>query len=114
MMSVHYEYETGRPNDVFTTLARRIGAYSRLTLVERFKIGISNNPDRRWRDAYKCAYDEMIVLYATTSISNVSILESLRVERNLELCDNLIGGGGGNVGPPPYYLYLVRKNYGSM
>lgn len=110
-MSVYYEYETGRPNDVLTTIARRISAYSRLMLVERFKIGISNNPGRRWRETYKYAYDEMIVLYSTTSISNVSILENLLVERNFDLCDNLIAGGGGNIGEPPYYLYLVRKHY---
>lgn len=111
-MSVQYDYETGRPNEVLTTITRRVGAYTRRNLVERFKIGISNNPDRRWREAYKYAYDEMLVLYCSASISNVSILEDLLVEQNFDLCDNLIGGGGGNIGEPPYYLYLVRKNYG--
>lgn len=110
-MSVRYEQETVRPSDVLTTISRRIGAYSRASLVERFKIGISNNPSRRWREAYKYAYDEMIVLYSSSSISNVSILENLLVERNFDLCDNLIAGGGGSIGEPPYYLYLVRKYY---
>lgn len=39
-MSVQYDYETGRPNKVFTTVARRVGAYTRRNLVERFKLGI--------------------------------------------------------------------------
>ena len=108
-MSVLYKYDTGRPNEVLTTIARRIGGYARLTVVERFKIGISNDPDRRWREAYKYAYDEMIVLYCSASISNVSKLENLLVNWNFDLCDNIIAGGGGNIGEPPYYLYLVRK-----
>lgn len=58
-----FEHETDRPHDVLPGLTTRIGGFSRITVVERFKIGISKHPDRRCREAYKYAYDEMIVLY---------------------------------------------------
>jgi hypothetical protein len=108
-MSVNYSCLTGRPEDVVTNLLQRVSAFTRAYDIKNFEIGISNNPDRRWQEAYKFAYDDMIVLYQSSSINSVSKLEYALVDHYTDWCDNVIAGGGGNIGTPPYYLYLVRK-----
>ena len=108
-MSVSYSYFTGRPDNILTSTIRRISAYTRNS--RNFKIGISNNPDRRWCQAHKFFYDDMIVLYGSSSIDNVSALEVALIDQYGLYCDNLIRGGGGNIGQPPYFLYLVRKRW---
>lgn len=101
---------TGRPHKVVSSVIRKISAYTRSGKVRYFKIGITNYPRRRFNEEYKKSYDEMIVLYKSTSIASVSQLEVDLVSHNKELADNIIAGGGGNYGDPPYYLYLVIKH----
>jgi hypothetical protein len=109
-MSVHYNCTTGRPAEVISTIRRRVSAFTRSGKVTRFKIGISNNPDRRWNESYKYAYDEMLVVYSSSSINNVSAVEIELVNHNWECCDNMIAGGGGSIARSgPYYLYVVVK-----
>lgn len=104
---IHYDYETGRPSEVATSLKRRVGAYTRDNLKRKFKIGITCDPEGRWDNAYKRDYDEMIVLYQSQSIDSVSQVERDLIEHNKHLTKNRIAGGGGAIGNPPYYLYLV-------
>lgn len=73
-----------------------------------FKIGITSDPDQRALRYSSDYYNEMIVLYETSSISNVRKLEKELIEYYEGWCDNRIAGGGGNIGPRPYYLYIVR------
>lgn len=107
--SVFYDLSTGKPADAVRLVRRRLSAYTREDKVARFKIGISNNPERRFATAYG-KYDEMIVLYRSTSIDSVSEMERQLVEHNRELAANRIGGGGGDFGEPPYYLYVVLRH----
>ena len=106
---VTYPYYTGRPNEVLSNVLRSISAYTRIDRTRSFKIGITNDPERRFQEEYAPYYDRMFVLYRSDSIDNVSILEEELVEHNKDLADNIVAGGGGNIGIPPYYLYVVVK-----
>lgn len=106
---VIYNYQTGHPNTVVSSVLMLISAYTRVDRASSFKIGITNNPENRFKQAYAIAYDQMAVVYQSSSIKNVKELERLLVEHNRELCDNIIAGGGGNYGEPPYYMYVVIK-----
>lgn len=94
---------------VASTLRRRVSAYTREDVVSRFKIGITNNPQARFSKGYSAKYDEMIVLYRSSSLDFVSQVECDLIKHNEELAKNRVGGGGGNYGDPPYYLYIVLK-----
>jgi len=106
--AVHFDFERGRPSTVASALRRRVSAYTRN--VGRFKIGITNNPRRRFSNGYSADYDEMIVLYKSSSIDSVSQVERDLIDHNQEITKNRIAGGGGNYGDPPYYLYLVLRH----
>ncbi len=107
---VVYDFVTGRPPDIATDVLRSLSAFTRHDRVRYFKIGITSNPERRFKEAYAKSYDEMIVLYRSTSIHSVSQLEIELVRHNEGLADNLVAGGGGDYGEPPYYLYVVMKH----
>ena len=107
---VHFGLMTGRPSEVAGTLRRRVSAYTREDRVDRFKIGITNNPRGRFSNGYARDYDEMIVLYRSASLDSVSQVECDLIEHNAEITRNRIAGGGGNYGEPPYYLYLVIRH----
>jgi hypothetical protein len=107
---LHYDILTGRPSKVATTLRRRLSAYTRKDLVRGFKIGITNDPHARFSNGYARDYDEMIVLYKSSSLDSVSQVECDLIDDNQEITKNRIAGGGGNYGDPPYYLYVVLRN----
>ena len=97
---------TGAPSQAISTLRRRISAYTRDGTL--FKIGITNNPSRR-KSQYEddTDYDEMIVLYRTSSDSFQRQLEQTLIVDYWDRCDNSIQGGGGRPTNGPYYLYIV-------
>jgi hypothetical protein len=105
---VSFDLITGRPSEVASTLRRRVSAYTREQLVRGFKIGITNNPYQRFSNGYARDYDEMIVLYKSSSLDSVSQVECDLIEHNSKITKNRIAGGG-NYGQPPYYLYVVLK-----
>jgi hypothetical protein len=104
-----YNFVTGRPEEVVSDVLRSISAYTRRDRARGFKIGITNDPERRFREAYAHAYHKMAVVYQSSSINNVSQLERELIEHNQGLADNIISGGGGNYGTPPYYMYVVIR-----
>jgi hypothetical protein len=106
---VIYNFSTGWPVEIVTDVLRSISAYTRRDRVRGFKIGITNNPERRFREAYARAYHKMAVVYRSDSIDNVADLEHLLIQHNWELVDNNISGGGGNYGDAPYYLYVAMR-----
>lgn len=110
IMSVFYSLIKGRPTNVLSSVKRRISAFTRSCNIYRFKIGITSSPERRWKESYQGVYDEMLVLYESSSINSVSSLEYDLVNHNRGYCDNLIAGGGGGIAArSPYYLYIVIK-----
>jgi hypothetical protein len=106
---VVYNFWTGWPDEVVSNVLRSISAYTRRDRVRGFKIGITNNPKRRFKQAYARAYHKMIVIYRSKSLNNVSELERKLIEHNQELVDNIISGGGGDYGDPPYYMYVAVR-----
>ena len=94
---VFYNEVTGWPSEVVSTVLRKISAYTRQNKVRYFKIGITNNPARRFDEEHKYNYDEMIIIYRSDSYDNVCNLERDLVEHNRELADNIIGGGAAGV-----------------
>ena len=98
---------TGWPNQVITTLLRRISAYTRGGI--SFKIGITSGYYTRagWYRR-NTRYSEMILLYQTSSDDHARDLERDMIDYYWEYCDNSISGGGGSMSGPPYYLYIVR------
>ncbi len=107
---VYFDFVTGRPSSVASTLRRRVSAYTRSNLDRGFKIGITNNPSVRFSNGYADDYDEMVVLYKSSSIDSVSEVERDLIEHNKDITQNRIAGGGGNYGEAPYYLYIVLKD----
>jgi hypothetical protein len=107
--NVHFDLTTGRPADVASSLRRRVSAYTRDDRVNRFKIGITNNPRGRFSNGYARDYDQMIVVYRSASLDSVSQVECDLIEHNGDITRNRIAGGGGDYGEPPYYLYLVVR-----
>lgn len=106
---VFYADITGWPKEVVSTTLRSISGYTRKGKVRRFKIGITNSPERRFKK-HKFNYDEMVVIYRSDSYGNVCELERELIEHNWELADNMIGGGGGRKGSAPYFMYVVIKH----
>ena len=106
---VHFDVVTGSPSQVLPALLRKLSAYTRQDRVRRFKIGITNDAHQRFSQAYSADFDEMIVLYQTSSIDFVSALEADLVEHNWEFTENVVAGGGGGVGDPPYFLYVALR-----
>jgi hypothetical protein len=106
---VIYNFLTGHPQDIVSDVLRSISAYTREDRVTAFKIGITNNPERRFKEAYDHYYSKMAVVYRSTSINNVAQLEHELIEHNRELADNIISGGGGREGRPPHFMYVVMR-----
>ncbi len=107
---VLFNFVIGRPEDVVTTVLRKISALTRESKVRWFKIGITRDPQERFRK-HKRYYDRMIVVYSSSSIRCVRELEFELIEHNRDLADNFIGGGGGRSGSPPYFMYVVVKGW---
>lgn len=83
---VIYNYQTGRPNDVLSSVLRSISAYTRVDRATAFKIGITCNPENRFRQAYADSYDKMLVVYQSSSVNNVRDLERLLLSSITENC----------------------------
>jgi len=99
---------TGRPAVIAPDVARSLSNHTRVNAVGRYKIGITCRPEQRFRE-YGREFDEMVLLYCSTSRDYVRDLEAMLVEMHWEWCENMIGGGGGSRGSGRHYLYVVRE-----
>ena len=104
-MIITCNIRTGNFDEVFESLCASISWYARNS--PNYKIGITANPETR-SDFYGNEYDEMILLYRTSSERYVRAMERKLIDRFSRTIDNLIGGGGGRLGSGPYYLYIAR------
>lgn len=110
-----YRCLTGWPNAITKHLHYRLGALYR-TGVVHMKVGITNDPSRRWREAYRHnGWVGMQVVYQSQSHRHVCVLEQLMIKRlDSQLMKsqpyyyNQVGGGGGpKPRAPPYFMYVV-------
>ena len=95
----------GNFDEVFDILCVCISMYAQNS--QSYKIGITADPEAR-SDSYGNEYDEMIVLYRTSSERYVRAMELKLIDKFSRTADNLIGGGGGRLDFGPYYLYIAR------
>ena len=113
MAPIQYDVDTGWPSGL-DTMNYRISALTRRW--SEFKIGITNNPERRWREEYEGQYDEMTVVYETSSRRNAATLETWLIDYYkahsslAEKLNNDRRGGGGPKGEGWYYVYVVRRS----
>ena len=103
-MELRWELQTGRYADQLTALKRRIAALTRGR--EEIYIGRTSNPDVRARGHDSERFGEMVVLYQTTSVSNVMSMEKELTDYFGDRCIN--ARGGGPTGNPPHYIYIMR------
>lgn len=110
---VYWSEITGWPSAASARLRRTISAISRRGAYHR-KIGITNDPERRWSQAYRRhGWENMRVLYKTARHAHVcelerELIEFLGLDSSAGYYWNATGGGGGRkpvVGP--FYVYLV-------
>lgn len=114
IMSPIIFYWTGHKNQLLSSIKRSISGLTSSCENGDFKIGITECPDTRWRQAYKHEYERMHALYRTTSPRVIRSLEKELTEYYWERVCNQRHGGGGFLGQGPYYLYVVLKeNSGS-
>ena len=112
---IYEHYYTGNPLVVESQLRRSFGRVGREW--PHRKVGITNDPFRRWREAYRdFGWKEMRLVYRSAIYDDVRVLERMMVKWLDETGSfssgyfyNATGGGGGRnpTTPPPYYLYFV-------
>ena len=112
---VFWRYVTGWPSQIEGRLHRKMGALQRHGAAH-LKIGITNDPVRRWREGYRHhGWVQMHVIYKSDSHGHICDLERHMIERfesglmtSPGRYYNARGGGGGpKPHNSPYYLYLV-------
>lgn len=109
-MSIKYDDWTGWPSNLEGSFHRRVSAYVRNCDENNYKIGITNNPERRFREHKRSGYNKMIVMYRTSSWKSAGDMEDRLIEYCEKYSANLVRGGGGSYGDPPYFLYLIIKD----
>ena len=108
-MEIKYnKLQSGWPRQVDKKLHDEI---SNCTKRQRFKIGITNNPERRASQYRYNDYRLMHILYETSSIDHARELEKNLIAQFRDKCknrlENIIGGGSGRPSDGMYYLYVV-------
>ncbi len=115
MTVIDWRWVTGWPETVRETLNRKIGALSRHRGFHQ-KVGITNDPTRRWRKYKAEGWSDMEVIYSSSSYAHVQTVERYLIERfhfgecsSPGFAHNANPGGEGR--PPaegPYYVYVVN------
>ena len=107
-MELKYDFWTGKPNEVISSLNRSIGQYTRW--YSDVKIGKTNDPEKRMRHHRRSGkgWDLMVVKYETKSILFVNQMETVLIANHRQYIRNEIGGGGGD-GFGYQYIYVLLK-----
>lgn len=110
-MSVRWNPWTGRYATVRPQLIRALGQYARAG--KQFKVGVTVDPERRWREHAPDEWSEMVVMYQTSSANYVRQAEKDLIDRGWreKFADNswnaAPGGEGVRRGRSMYYVYVL-------
>lgn len=106
----------GSWNRVEPTVRRKLGRFKRFA-AEHYsgcvKVGATNNPYVRWTSHKRgTGWEEMVVLWETTSYRDVSRAERTLIEWASRYedadCMNFVGGGGGlSPSATHHYVYVL-------
>lgn len=99
-------YYSGFPSNVIPLL--RISVSLFLRYYRRVKIGITGNPERRWRqhrNHNKGTWDRMVVKYVTTSVHNANLIEKFFIEAEPALKNRWTGWS--NMSEAEYYYVYI-------
>lgn len=112
MELIWWNWYSGHPSIALPSMRRALGQY--LRQASNFKIGLTNDPERRWYERYQYDWDQMIVIYRTTSWRYVAEIEDALIQygwdRYLDRSWNQYSGGGGvREGFSEYWVYIVRE-----
>ena len=104
MDGLSYDYYSGWPKDIISNLAKSIGMYG--VFYDRVKIGITNNPEIRFRAHRRDGWDRMVVKYMTKSVKHANEIEKYFIERN-EWMDNIYKGWSNLGQGEDFYVYIL-------
>jgi hypothetical protein len=110
-MALIYKDHPGHIGNLIPSLRRALGQYTRYC--KHFKIGLTTNPEQRWGTYKRDGWDDMIVVYSTSSEKYVADAEKLLIKHGWEAdymaeCWNEVPGGGGkHSGYEWYCVYIV-------
>lgn len=100
-------YYSGYPGDVIPLLKISISLF--LRNYKRVKIGITNNPERRWDEHLRQdieSWDRMVVKYTTTSVNYANLIEKYFIEAEPSL-HNRWTGWSNMTDSDHYYVYIL-------
>lgn len=102
---VEYSMYTGWPNTVERFLRITIGIFR--IRYRRVKIGITNNPDRRFYE-HQCrdGWERMIVKYETTSVKHANEIEKYFINR-CEWLENTSTAWSNMGAGDRFYVYIL-------
>jgi len=106
-VKLYYYYWQGKFDMVLDMMYKNMSYYFKN--YEKIKIGITSSPERRVMQYNEAEWDQMVVKYRTTSLTEIRKIEKILVESYRPWINNMVGGGGGHIKKGPYYLYLVLK-----
>ena len=101
-----HSYYSGFPKDVIPLLRISISLF--LRNYRRVKIGITNNPERRWNEHLRQdveSWDRMVVKYVTKSVNNANRIEKFFIEAEPALHNRWTGWS--NMSDSDYYYVYI-------
>jgi hypothetical protein len=106
---VEYSYYEGKLSDVDPILTRSIAQYKRY--YSHIKIGITNNPEKRFSQHLRnIEWERMVVKYHTRSINRIRKIEYILVDKFWDYNENQVAGGNMPETTKDYYLYILLRN----
>lgn len=103
--TVEYSWYTGWPHEIIRYISITIGLFR--TKYKRVKIGITNNPERRFYEHQRRdGWERMIVKYETSSIKHANEIEKYFINRHDWLENSWAGWSNMGCGSK-FYVYIL-------
>ncbi|MCR6629601.1 MAG: hypothetical protein NVV74_05820 [Magnetospirillum sp.] len=116
-MTVIWNEWSGHLAPKMKSLHRTVGQYLRNGRHSHVMVGVTSNPERRWKERYRKEWDKMVVIYRTMSLEYATRCEREIVAHfghsraQFESSWNTNPGGNGNFRSyGPYFIYLVLSS----